>query len=177
MLATGMLSQGSFKVYFYASFVSFSQCMSVTLKLILKETRVGMSETCWWLCCRLVSTLNSRQSSRTEKSLHLHLFFLRPGEQGWDVRGWRGSGRTRRDKLVWGNDYSVKLLKTAARWCHQSPDHYWQAGEGRFGTDESTFSFILASRNYLQLQATFKIYEQVGFLYQLACTTWSHPVQ
>ena len=37
-----------------------------------------------------------------------------------------------------------------------------QAGEDRWGTDETVFTIILATRNFAQLRATFRAYHVVS---------------
>lgn len=49
----------------------------------------------------------------------------------------------------------------------------FQAGEKKWGTDESRFNVVLATRNFHQLRATFDEYVKVGIMDYLSSTTLS----
>lgn len=92
-LATGMLSQGSLKVLFFCFVCVFFSVHERDLEGDIEGDTSGDVRNL--LMALLQVGFHSEQL--TEKSLRLHLLFLPPGEQGRDVRGGRGSGRTRCD--------------------------------------------------------------------------------
>ena len=49
----------------------------------------------------------------------------------------------------------------------------FQAGEKKWGTDESRFNVVLATRNFHQLRATFDEYVKVGIMDYLSSTKLS----
>ncbi|XP_042318171.1 annexin A13 isoform X2 [Sceloporus undulatus] len=55
-------------------------------------------------------------------------------------------------------DQGVEINETLAQ--NDAKDLY-EAGEGRWGTDELAFNDVLAKRNYMQLRATFEAYKQL----------------
>ncbi|XP_053103498.1 annexin A13 isoform X4 [Hemicordylus capensis] len=55
-------------------------------------------------------------------------------------------------------DQEIKINENLAQ--NDAKDLY-EAGEGRWGTDELAFNDVLAKRNYMQLRATFEAYKQL----------------
>jgi len=72
------------------------------------------------------------------------------------------SGHFRRLLVSLNNASRDESSTVDLRKAEEDANKLYQAGEKKWGTDESTFNFVMASRNHAQLRATFQAYQKIS---------------